>query len=77
MKNPGVAAVLSFFICGLGQIYNGQIMKGLIMMICYFIAWLLTYILIGFLIAPLLWIWGMYDAYRTAERFNKENSTNT
>jgi TM2 domain-containing membrane protein YozV len=71
MKNPGVAAVLSFFICGLGQIYNGQILKGLIMMACYFIAWLLVYVLIGFIIVPVLWIWGMYDAYRTAERFNK------
>ena len=74
MKNPGVAAVLSFFICGLGQIYKGQILKGLIMMICYFIAWLLVYVLIGFIIVPVLWIWGMYDAYRTAERFNKAHS---
>ena len=74
MKNPGVAAVLSFFICGLGQIYNGQILKGLIMMICYFIAWLLVYVLIGFIIVPVLWIWGMFDAYRTAERLNKAYS---
>jgi TM2 domain-containing membrane protein YozV len=28
-KNPGVAAVLSFFIPGLGQIYNGNFGKGL------------------------------------------------
>jgi TM2 domain-containing membrane protein YozV len=28
LKNPGLAAVLSFFISGLGQIYNGQIAKG-------------------------------------------------
>ena len=27
-KSSGVAAVLSFFWCGLGQIYNGQIPKG-------------------------------------------------
>jgi len=40
MKNSGVAAVLSFFIYGLGQIYNGQILKGLIMMGCYFVSWL-------------------------------------
>lgn len=74
MKNSGVAAVLSFFICGLGQIYNGQILKGLIMMGCYFIAWLLVYVLIGFIIVPILWIWGMYDAYQTAERMNKQNT---
>lgn len=29
-KNPGVAAVLSFFWTGLGQIYNGRIGKGLL-----------------------------------------------
>ena len=27
--NPGVAAVLSFIFNGLGQLYNGQIIKGL------------------------------------------------
>jgi len=27
--NPGIAAVLSFIFSGLGQIYNGQIKKGL------------------------------------------------
>lgn len=26
-KNPGLAAVLSFLFCGLGQIYNGQFGK--------------------------------------------------
>ena len=30
--NPGVAAVLSFLFNGLGQIYNGQIAKGLSLM---------------------------------------------
>ena len=31
-KNSGIAAVLSFFYIGLGQIYNGQIGKCLLMM---------------------------------------------
>ena len=34
-KNPGLAAVLSFFWPGLGQIYNGTIGKGLMMMAAY------------------------------------------
>lgn len=29
-KDPGIAAVLSFFVTGLGQIYNGQIGKGIL-----------------------------------------------
>jgi TM2 domain-containing membrane protein YozV len=28
-KNPGVATILSFFWPGLGQVYNGQIAKGI------------------------------------------------
>ena len=31
-NHPGVAAVLSFFFNGLGQLYNGEIAKGLVMM---------------------------------------------
>jgi len=30
VRNPGVAAVLSFVFSGLGQLYNGQIIKGLV-----------------------------------------------
>jgi TM2 domain-containing membrane protein YozV len=71
MKNPGVAAVLSFFFCGLGQIYNGQIFKGIVMFVAYSISLLMMFILIGFITSPILWIWGIYDAYRNAERINK------
>jgi TM2 domain-containing membrane protein YozV len=72
-KSPGIAAVLSFFWCGLGQIYNGEIGKGIAMMIAYAISAFLMYILIGFITTPILWIWGMFDAYRTAERINRED----
>ncbi|MFH1622490.1 MAG: hypothetical protein ABIA97_05140 [Candidatus Omnitrophota bacterium] len=30
MNHPGIAAVLSFVFSGLGQLYNGQIFKGLV-----------------------------------------------
>jgi uncharacterized OB-fold protein len=32
--SPGVAAVLSFFIPGAGQIYRGKIAKGLVWLVC-------------------------------------------
>ena len=69
-KSPGLAAVLSFFICGLGQIYNGQILKGIFMIVIYGLSVALTFVLIGLITTPILWIFGMVDAYRTAERFN-------
>lgn len=77
-KNPGIAAVLSFFITGLGQIYNGQIGKGILLIFIQVInLFFLTFILmvmfippIGFITFPVVWIWGMYDAYKTAEKIN-------
>lgn len=72
MKSPGLAAVLSFFFCGLGQIYNGQILKGLIFLVAYLISWSMMWILIGFITTPILWIWGIVDAYSKAQKINAQ-----
>jgi TM2 domain-containing membrane protein YozV len=69
-KNPGLSAVLSFFWTGLGQIYNGQIAKGIFFIIAYAISWALVFVLIGFITTPILWIYGMYDAYQSATKIN-------
>lgn len=67
-SNPGIAAVLSFFVTGLGQIYNGQIAWGLSLMLIQAINVALMLILVGFITFPIIWIIGIWDAYRTAER---------
>jgi TM2 domain-containing membrane protein YozV len=69
-KNPGVAAVLSFFFAGLGQIYNGEIGKGIGFIIAYFFCILSLFIGIGIFLIPLVWVGGMIDAYRSAEKIN-------
>jgi TM2 domain-containing membrane protein YozV len=74
-KSSGLAAVLSFFWCGLGQIYNGQIGKGLIFGFLYLISWFLIIIGIGLLTTPILWIYGMVDAYRTSEQMNQDSAS--
>lgn len=71
-KNPGLGAVLSFFYMGLGQIYNGQIAKGIFFIIAYSISLVLMIVIIGFISTPILWIYGMYDAYKSAEKINRE-----
>mgnify|MGYP001611162436 CR=1 FL=1 len=45
MKRSGVAAVLSFLFSGLGQLYNGQIIKGLV--VIFFTGVSLLFILLG------------------------------
>jgi len=73
-KNPGLAAILSFFYMGLGQIYNGQIGKGVAFIVMYTISAFLIIVLIGLITTPIMWIYGMYDAYRSAEKINQDIS---
>jgi len=56
---------------GLGQFYNGQFGKGILFIIFYGISIGLMFVFVGFITTPILWIWGMIDAYRTAERLNQ------
>ena len=72
LKNPGLAAVLCFFYTGLGQIYNGQIAKGIAFMVIQGISILLMIVLIGLITTPIFWIYGMWEAYQTAIKINSE-----
>lgn len=77
-KSSGIAVVLSFFWMGLGQLYNGQIGKGILLMflepVLIIFGFFTLIFLIGFPIllgAFVLWVWNLYDAYNTAERLNR------
>lgn len=75
VKSAGVAAVLSALWSGLGQIYNGQIAKGIILMLVQSVNVLLMFVLVGFLTYPVVWIYGIWDAYTTAEKINSGEIT--
>lgn len=70
MKSAGLAAVLSLILPGLGQIYNGQILKGIILIIIDAINGALMFVLIGFITWPITVLYAVYDAYKTADRIN-------
>jgi TM2 domain-containing membrane protein YozV len=40
MRNPVVAGILSLLIPGLGQIYNGRVIIGVIWMIVFGVSWI-------------------------------------
>lgn len=69
-KNPALSLLGSFFVPGLGQLMNGDTGKGIGMFVAYVFSFLLMFVLIGFLTAPAIWIWGMVDAYQSAQRWN-------
>ncbi len=69
-KSEGLAAVLSFLFVGLGQIYNGQIGKGILFIVLGVVFVFTMLFLIGFILYPLFWIYNIYDAYNTARQIN-------
>ena len=71
-KNPGLAVLLSFLLCGLGQIYNGQILKGLLFMFVLAISIPLAAFGIGWLTGGAMWLAGLFDAYQTAQHMNQD-----
>ena len=47
MRDPLIAGILSFLIPGLGQIYNGQILWGILWLVLTGISWIGTAGLLG------------------------------
>ena len=64
---PGMALLLSLILCGTGQIYNGEISKGIMMMILCFLLW---FVLLGWVVH----IWSIVDAVVVAERLNRKQA---
>lgn len=66
--NPFVAAGLSVVFPGLGQLYNRELEKGLLIVGGSILAAFSALVFVGFLLYPAIWIYAIYDAYRVAER---------
>jgi len=81
VKSPLLAAILSFIWSGLGQIYNGEVAKGLVFMcieVIFTITFLIAFISFGaWVVVSLLWIlfsiYAIYDAYEVAKKSGGEN----
>lgn len=67
MRNPGTAAVLSFLFPGIGQIYNGQILRGVFWLIVTPGMWIGTGGLLG-------WVCHVISAV-TAHKYAARNPT--
>jgi TM2 domain-containing membrane protein YozV len=66
MKDPGLAAVLSFLIPGVGQIYNGEFFRALFWLIVTPGLWIGT----GGALGALCHFIAAYTAYRRASRLS-------
>lgn len=66
-KSPGLAALLSFLIIGLGQVYLGLTKKGIILFVLAIISGILIFVLIGWILWVIVWVYAIYDAYNSGE----------
>jgi TM2 domain-containing membrane protein YozV len=65
-KNAGVALILSFLFTGSGQVYNGEMGKGIGVLLGTIIGYMI-FVIPGLLV----FLYGLYDAYTTAQKMNK------
>lgn len=78
LKSPGLAWALSFFIPGAGQMYNGQVGKGVAMLVgsavCLGVGAAIgegrAVTIIGLVGHVGIWAWSQIDAYNTAKKIN-------
>ena len=69
-RNPGTAAVLSFLFTGLGQVYNGELGKGIALIVIQIVNIALMLVVIGFITFPIVWIYGILEANKRAKELN-------
>ena len=69
-KSVAIAAILSFLFPGLGHLYNGLTKKGVSFIVAYIVSAVLIFLLIGFILVFIVWIWALFDAIKTTEAIN-------
>ncbi|MCD7824174.1 MAG: hypothetical protein LUG86_09225 [Oscillospiraceae bacterium] len=65
--SPAVAAILSFLVVGLGQMLNGQLIKGLLMLLGAFVIGAIT----GGIGAVIIWIISAVDGYMSCNKLKQ------
>jgi len=70
-KSENVAAVLSLFLLGVGNMYVGKVGRGVgILVLGIVISMVAWFFLIGEIVIIIYWIWNVYDAHKSAQEYN-------
>jgi TM2 domain-containing membrane protein YozV len=72
-KSPGVAAVLSVLVPGLGHLYSGNPMSAVFWFVSAFISALLILVAIGIFLFPVVWLGAIVHAYVSTANFNRRH----
>jgi TM2 domain-containing membrane protein YozV len=69
-RNPAASLLASLLVPGLGTIINGETGKGVLILVGYVTAWVLVLFTVGLILVPAMWLYGLYDAFQGARRYN-------
>ena len=69
-RNPVIAALLSLIIPGLGQVYAGDLYRGLALFAALVVSLCLIALVIGFFTFLATWIFAVSDAYKMVKKQN-------
>ena len=69
-KSVPLCVILSVIIPGLGSIVADNTGTGVLILVLYIVSAILSIFLIGIPFAIGIWIWGMIDAYKSAQKWN-------
>ncbi len=69
--SAALGVIASFFVPGLGSMLNEKVGKGIGILVSYIVAVALCLVLVGFVLAPAVWIWGMVAANNDAHGWNR------
>jgi TM2 domain-containing membrane protein YozV len=71
-RSPIGAIVLSLIIPGLGSMYGGEVGIGVVILCAYLVSFALILAIIGLVLCPAVWIFGLWHAYHAVTRWNRE-----
>lgn len=69
-KSSAVGIILNFFIPGLGHIVCDFTHRGANFLVMYVISIVLAFLIIGFILIPIVWIWSMIDVNTCVKKAN-------
>jgi TM2 domain-containing membrane protein YozV len=69
--NVALCVLLSVFTPGLGSMVASNTGTGVLIIVLYIVAAILSLLLIGIPFVIGIWIWGMVDAYKSAQKWNE------
>jgi TM2 domain-containing membrane protein YozV len=69
-KNPALSVLVSVFVPGVGSMINGDVGKGIGILVGYSVSLLFSLVLIGLPFLVGFWLWGVIDAYQGAQLWN-------